>query len=126
MALTAHGHALKALWHGNEAHRQDERLGTFSSEPFRSTFDVAAETERKMESTLSSAAHHAAAAADHEQAVKHLAQLAEFQSGNDHVEAAQEADIAHGYARHAIFHGDEAAMHYVEHYGKSGPTAELL
>jgi hypothetical protein len=33
--------------------------------------------------------------------------------------------MAHRHAHHSVFHGDEAAMHHVEHYGKSHPTAEI-
>jgi hypothetical protein len=39
--------------------------------------------------------------------------------------AAREVEIAHGHTQRSVFHGDEAAKHHVEHFGKSGPTAEI-
>lgn len=116
MALAAHGHALKAIWHGNEAQQRHEDFGVPAPESPQSASD----------DNLNVAEHHAAATADHEQAAQHHSQAAEHFEKNDYTKAAYEANIAHGYARHSLFHGDEAAKHHVEHYGKAGPTAEIL
>ena len=56
--------------------------------------------------------------AHHGEAAKHF-------DKRDYAPAAHAAHIAHGHARRSAFHGDEAATHYIEHYGKSGPTAEI-
>jgi hypothetical protein len=126
MALAAYGHALKAIWHENEAHEVHETYRAFSPEPLESYSGRTDEIGGPAETVFSSAAHHAAAANDHEQAAQHQNLAAEYFNGNDQEKAEYEANIAHGYARRAIFHGDEAAKHHVEHYGKSGPTAEIL
>lgn len=116
MALTAQGHALKAIWHGNEAQPRHDDFGVPTPEPANSV----------RETSLNIAEHHTAAADDHEQASRHYRLAADFYGTNDDTKADYEANIAHGYARHALFHGDEAAKHHVEHYGKSGPSAEIL
>jgi hypothetical protein len=37
-----------------------------------------------------------------------------------------ETNTAHGYTRHAVFHRDEDVRHYIEHYGRTRPTAKIL
>ncbi len=125
LALTAHGHALKAFWHGNEAQKRYQDLGISSPEPPKRIFDNVVDAARTLEAKLSVAQDHTAAADDHDEAARHEQKAALHNDANDRVKAAYEGSIAHVYARHAIFHGDEAAMHHVEHYGRAGPTAEI-
>jgi hypothetical protein len=76
--------------------------------------------------TLGDGGHHAAAAEHSEKAAYHHEQAAKLYEGKDYSSAAQEAEIAMGHAQSSVFHGDEAAKHHVEHYGKAGPTAEIV
>jgi hypothetical protein len=98
-ALLAHGHGLRAIERGYEA--------------------------SAYYATLNVSEHHAAAADHHEQAARHHGQAAKHRDEKDFALAAHEAQIAHGHAQHSVFHDNEAAKHHVEHYGKSGPTAEI-
>ncbi len=117
MALAAHGHALKATWHGIETQRHYEELvGAPPASPgsaFGNTVRVTGTTDIK----LNGAEHHAAAADDHDKAAQHHRQAAEHFVGNDYAKAAQEAQIANGYAEQSIFHDDEAAEYHVEYCG---------
>jgi hypothetical protein len=127
--LVAHGHALQALDHGNEAGKYfAEHDGTVLPKYSESVPRFPAkslETAGTVQTNLSGAEHHAAAADHHEQAARHHGQASKHCDAKDYVLAAHEALIAHGHAQHSVFHGDEAAKHHVEHYGKSGPTAEI-
>jgi hypothetical protein len=97
-ALVAHAHGLRAIERGNQA--------------------------SAYYATLSVAEHHAAAADHHEQAARHHAQAAKHREDADYVLAAHEARIASSHAQHSVFHDNEAAKHHVEHFGKSGSSAE--
>jgi len=125
-ALIAHGHALRAIDHGNQAGKyyagQDGSLLQKYPEPVPLAPAKAVEAA---ETDLSGSQHHAAAADEHEQAAEHHAQAAKRLDEKDYELAAHEAQMAHRHAHYSIFHDDEAAMHHVEHYGKSGQSAEI-
>ncbi len=114
-ALVAHGHALRAIDHGNAATRDESGRGA----PPASFLD-ARKTPRD------GALYHAAAAEHHQQAEIHHGKAATHAAANDLSQEAEESLQAHHHAHEAMFYGDEAARHHVEHYGRAGPTAELL
>ena len=129
-ALVAHGHALHAIGRGNDAaqyyagHDSTALPGDQGSVvrfPPKSV-DASGATQ----AALSGAGHHAAAADHHEQAEQHHTKASRHLQEKNEEEAAHEAQIAHRHAHLAVFHSDEAAMHHVEHYGASGPTAEIV
>jgi hypothetical protein len=128
-ALLAHGHGLRALNYADEArvyyaaHDLDEL--PMPSQPTQRVVAGSLEVVGAPASVLSSAAHHAAAATHHEKAAHHHQEAARLYDDNEHARAAHEAQMAHRHAHYAIFHDDEAAMHHVEHYGKSGQSAEI-
>jgi hypothetical protein len=126
-ALIAHGHGLRAIDQGNAAGKyyagQDGGLLGKYPEPIPLSPGKALET---MDIKLSGSEHHAAAADDHEHAAQHHLQAAKHLDEKDYELAAHEAQIAHRRAHFSIFHDDEAAMHHVEHYGKSGQSAEIV
>jgi hypothetical protein len=128
-ALVAHGHALQAIDRGNDASKyyagHDGNALPNNPEPVPRFSAKTFETAGTTETNLSGAEHHAAAADHHEQAARHHGQASKHCDGKDYALAAHEAQIAHGHAQHSVFHGNEAAKHHVEHYGKAGPTAEL-
>jgi hypothetical protein len=127
-ALVAHGHAMQAIMYGNEARKfYAEHNGPHSlkfPDPVPRCAEKSLEGQEAMNDP-SSADHHTAAAGHHEQATKLHRQAAKHCEADDDASAVQEAHVAHGHAQASVFHGDEAAKHHVEHYGKSGPTAEL-
>ncbi len=129
-ALAAHGHGLHAIDHGDEARKYyAERNGnalTKHSEPAPHSAEKPGETARTTELNLSGMEHHAAAADHHEKAAQHHGLASKRFEGGDYALAAHEAQIAHDHAQRSVFHGNEAAKHHVEHYGRSGPTAEIL
>jgi hypothetical protein len=124
-ALVAHGHSLHAIEHGGEARKYYAERAANAPSKYPET--VPRSPARSLESAtdFSSAEHHAAAADHHEQAARHHVLASKHCEEEDYELAAQEAQIAHGHAQHSVFHGNEAAKHHVEHYGKSGPTAEI-
>lgn len=85
----------------------------------------AADEAGSLGGTFSGFQHHAAAADHHEQATGHHRAAAEHCAAMEYVLAAHEAQRAHDHAQLAVFHGDEAAKHHVEHYGRAAPTAEI-
>ena len=128
-ALIAHGHALLGLKYGDEAwaHYAGHHLSDLPkpSDPGPS---VAVRSLGVVETTpgeISGAAHHAAAATHHEQAAHHHQEAAKLCGEKDDARAPHEAQMAHRHAHYSFFHDDEAAMHHVEHYGKSGQSAEI-
>jgi hypothetical protein len=121
-ALIAHGHSLHAIDSSNEAgkyYAQHDGTAKYPEPIARFTGKALVETK------LSGADHHAAAADHHEQAARHHDLACKHCDARDYGLAAHEAQVAHGHAQHSVFHGNEAAKHHVEHYGKSGPTAEI-
>jgi hypothetical protein len=128
-ALVAHGHGLRAIDYGNDA-------GTYFAEHDRKALPKypeavprfplkSLEPKGTIRADLSGAEHHTAAADHHEQAARHHGQASKHYDAKEYMQAAHEMQIAQGHAQHSVFHGDEAAKHHVEHFGKSGPTAEL-
>jgi hypothetical protein len=128
-ALVAHGHALLALKYGDEARAQ--YAGHHLSELPRPSDPAPPIALRPLEIVgtpregLSNAEHHSAAATHHGQAASHHEEAARLCGEKDHARAAHEAQMAHRHAHYSLFHDDEAAMHHVEHYGKSGQSAEI-
>jgi hypothetical protein len=127
-ALVAHGHALQAVDHGNNAGTFAEHNGKALPKypeavprfPAKSL-----ELAGTNPANLSGAEHHTAAAIHHEQAVRHHGQASKDYDAKEYAEAAHEAQIAHAHAQRSVFLGDEAAKHHLEHFGKSGATAEI-
>ena len=128
-ALLAHGHALRAFDGENAAGKYyKEHAPEAALKPEQSELHFApksAEDAKAGQTMLSGAEHHAAAADHHEQAARHNAEAAQHLNENNHDLAAREAQLAHRHAHYSVFHDDEAAMHYTEHYGKSGQSAQL-
>jgi hypothetical protein len=128
-ALVAHGHAMQAIEHANHArdHYPDYDDGAFpkklTSVPQRSPLTL--QIPSIGEISLNNAQHHAAAKHHNERAAEHHAKAAKHFTENDYGLAAGEAQIAHGYAKHGVFHSNEAAKLHVEHYGRAKPTAQL-
>jgi hypothetical protein len=128
-ALVAHGHALLAIDRGTEASKyyaeHDGNTLPKYPAPVPRFPAESLETPETMQTNLSGAEHHVAAADHHEQAAQHHRLASKHCDGKDYAMAVQEAQIAHRHAQHSVFNGNEAAKHHVEHYGKSGPTAEI-
>jgi hypothetical protein len=128
-ALVAHGHALLGLKYGDEArlHYAGHHLSDLPkpSNPGPSVAIMSADVIGISPDGIGTAAHHAAAATHHEQAAHHHQEAARLCGEKDYARAAHEAQMAHRHAHYSIFHDDEAAMHHVEHYGKSGQSAEI-
>jgi hypothetical protein len=125
-AVKAHGHALRALEHGQAAStRYEEHEGSPWPGYLTRSPDKSPSTAVASPPNLSGAAHHAVAAGHHEAAERHHAQ-AGAHSGADHfIRANHETNKALDHGKHALFHGDQAAMHHMEHYG-GHPSAELV
>jgi hypothetical protein len=128
-ALLAHGHALQAIDRGNEAGRHYAEHGGSAlrkhSEAVPRSPANFVETLGPLQTDLSSAEHHNAAAYHHEQAARYHSEASGHYDRQDYAQAIRDAQVAHGHAQYSVFHGDEAAKHHVEHFGRSGPTAEL-
>jgi hypothetical protein len=128
-AQIAHAHALHALRQGDEArtHYAEHHLSdlTIPSDPGQPGVRLG-EVIGAPAMASNSAAHHAAAGLHHEQAAQHHKNAARLCNEQQYARAAHEAQMAHRHAHYSIFHDDEAAMHHVEHYGKSGQSAEIL
>jgi hypothetical protein len=127
-ALLAHGHALRAVDRAKEAGDYYAARDGRAEKPAA----VSLFLEKRLEAAgasradLSGAARHIVAAEHHEQAARHHGEASKHNDLANYALAAHDVRVAQGYAQHALFEGDEAAKHHVEHYGKSGPTAELL
>jgi len=122
-ALLARGHTLLALRHGHQASLMYAKYETKNSTLPRGFAKYEGAGMEAMKADLSIAEHHELAAAQHEAAASHHREATKHEGGEA---AAKEAEIAHRHAHQAVFHGDEAAMHHIEHYGKAGPSAELV
>ena len=125
-ALTAHGHALRALeqgkvagdWYGPQAGKKLPGAD-------RQTPSATASTTLDQPIKLSEAARHLVAADHHQAAQQHHGQAETHANAEHYVRAAHETRHALDHAKHALFHGDEAALHHMEHYG-SHPSAEIV
>lgn len=125
-ALTAHGHALRALEYGKAVStRYAEHEGSPLPSYLTRSLDKSVSTAVALPLSLSGAAHHAVAAEHHEAAEQHHARAGAHCSAEHYIRANHETNNALDHGRHALFHGDQAAMHHMEHYG-SHPTAELV
>jgi hypothetical protein len=128
-ALVAHGHGLQAIDHEHDAGTYfAERNGNVLPkypEPVPRSPARSLEAPEPIQANLSGAEHHAAAAYHHDLAARHHGQACKHHDAKEYAQAAHEVQIAHGHAQRSVFHGDEAAKHHVEHFGKSGPTAEI-
>jgi hypothetical protein len=127
-AFLARGYALHAMDHGIEAGKKYAERGhaTSPSDASLKSPPPAAVLPRSAATTsLGDGGHHAAAAEHSEKAAYHHQQASKLYEAKDYSLAAQEAAIALGHAQSSIFHGEEAAKHHAEHYGKAGPTAEI-
>jgi hypothetical protein len=128
-ALVAHGHALRALRSGNDArlHYATHHLSnvTRAADPVAPAVRAPLEIVGSAPAALSAAEHHAAAATHHEQAARHHTEAARLAGNEKDAAAGHEAQTAHRHVHYSVFHDDEAAMHHVEHYGKSGQSAEI-
>jgi hypothetical protein len=118
-ALTAHGHELRALEHGQSAsevyarHEGSPLPGYLTRSP-----DKPQSTAVAAHLSLSGAAHHVAAGQHHAQAETHC-------SAEHYIRANHETQKALGHGKHAIFHADQAALRHMEQYGHH-PAAELV
>jgi len=119
-ALVAHGHTLHAIEDGRKAQEAYAQ-----PEPAERTAATAPAAVAIVPVTPSEAEHHLAAAQHDEHAAHHHGAAARYWEGKNYALAGHEAHIAHDHALHSVFHGNEAAMHHVEHYGGAGPSAEL-
>ncbi len=126
MALLAHGHTSRALDHGRQAGQYYAgRHAAEATEPKPPAPVKSDDTATTLETRMSAAEHHAAAAANQDHAARHHREAARRLTEIEDEQAVSAARIAHRHAHFAVFHGDEAAMHHVEHYGKAHPTAEI-
>ena len=125
LALTARGHALRALEKGQAAslHYAEHESSPLPAYLTRSS-DNPPSAAVAAAISLDGAALHAVAAEHHDAAGRHHAQ-AETHRGADHyIRACHETKKALDHGKHAIFHDDAAAMYHMEHCG-SHPSAEL-
>jgi hypothetical protein len=124
-ALAAHGHALRALEHGQAASalyaaHEGSPLPNYLSRSAGESGSTAVAPPKVLtmaEHQTIAADHHDAAARHHENARKHS-------DAEHYVRANHATKEALKHTEHALFHADQAAMHYMEHYG-SHPSAEL-
>jgi hypothetical protein len=124
-ALTADGHALRALEHGQAARalyaaHEDRPVPNYlsrSAGEFGSTAVASPKVLTLAEHHTIAADHHDAAAQHHELARKHS-------DAEHYVRANHATKEALKHTEHALFHAGQAAMHHMEHYG-SHPSAEL-
>ena len=125
-AVTAHGHALRALEHGQAAsasyaEQDGSPLPGYLTRPSGSSQTTAVGSPANLDGT----AHHAVAAEHHDAAGRHHAQAGAHRSAEHYIRASHKTKKALDHGKHAIFHGDQAALHHMEHYG-SHPSAELV
>lgn len=128
-SVIAHSHALHALDRGYEASKlyatphgialpphREAGSGVLGAPDGATHISVAARD---------SGSHHEAAAELHDNAARHHTLALEHLDRRDHGQAGHDAQLAHGYAQRSIYHGDQAAKHHSEHYGKASPSAEI-
>lgn len=128
-SLIAHGHALRALDLGYAASKLHAMRQGFALPPHRESGDGVygaqdGATPISM-AARDSGAHHETAAELHDNAARHHAYAVEHLDRKDHGQAVHAAQLAHSYAQRSIYHGDEAAKHHVEHYGRASSSAEI-
>jgi hypothetical protein len=123
-ALTAHGHALRALADAQAA-RASYPQPAGGPSPFTMARSAARAAPKAVGLVMGTAAHHVVAAEHHEAARRHHAEATTHCEAGQSDKAAQETNYALEHARNAISHGDQAAMHHSEHYG-CHPSPELV
>ena len=124
-ALTAHGHAHRALEHGQAASacyasHEGSPLPNYLNRPA----DRLASTAVASPKILTGTEHHTIAADHHLAAGHHHALAGKHCDAEHYVRANHATKDALKHGKHALFHSNQAAMHHMEHYG-SHPTAEL-
>jgi len=125
-AVTAHGHALRALEHAQLASAcYAEYEGSPLPGYLARSSDKLTSKALALPISLSGSGHHAAAAGHHDAAERHHVQAGTHSGADHYVRACHETRNALDHGKHALFHGDQAAMHHMEHYG-SHPSAELV
>lgn len=125
-AMTARGHALRAMEHGQAASDEYARQEASPLPGYLSrSGDKSASTALAAPLELNGADHHGAAADHHAAARQHHEQAGAHRGADHYVRAAHETKKALDHGKHALFHDDQAAMHHMEHYG-SHPSAELV
>jgi hypothetical protein len=124
-AVTAHGHALRALEHGHAAITfYTEHEGSPLPGYLARSSDKSASTALASPINLSGTAHHSVAAEHHDAAGRHHAQAGAHCSAEHYIRANHETKSALDHGKRAIFHGDQAAMHHMEQCG-SNPSTEI-
>jgi hypothetical protein len=124
-ALTAHGHALRALEHGQAARalyaaQEGSPLPKYLSRSAGESETTAVASAK----VLTVAEHHSIAADHHDAAAQHHETARKHGDAEYYVRANHATKEARVHSEHALFHADQAAMHHMEHYG-SHPSAEL-
>jgi hypothetical protein len=124
-ALTARGHALRAMEHGQSASAQyAEHEGSPLPAYLTRASDHPASTAVSAPIQLDGAALHAVAAEHHEAAVRHHGQAETHLAAEHYIRAYHETKKALDPGKHGIFHDEAAAMYHMEHCGVH-PSAEL-
>lgn len=125
-ALTAHGHALRALELGQAAR---ECYAAHEGSPLpgylHRASDKSVSTAVASPISLNGAACHQIAADHHDAAERHHERARKHCDAEHFVRAAHETKNALDHGKHALFHGDQAALRHMEHYG-SHASAELV
>lgn len=65
--------------------------------------------------------HYLAAADHHDLAARRHRDASKYDAERNHAHAAHQAVIAHGHARLAAHHANEATKYHVEHHGDDQP-----
>jgi hypothetical protein len=114
-ALTAHGHALRAMAHGQAAR---ESYAAQEGSPLPSYLTRAPAQPASMAvaapAILDGPAHHAVAATHHEAARLHHKQAGTHAAAEHYVRAYHETKYALSHGTHGIFHADQAALHQLD------------
>jgi hypothetical protein len=115
-ALSAHGHALRASAQGQAARElYAAQEGSPLPRYLTRASDQPVSTALSAPAMLDGPAHHAAAAAHHEAARRHHAQAGTHADAEHFVRAYHETKYALSHGAHGLFHGDQAALYYLEH-----------
>ena len=126
MKIMARGHATRALFHQNGAQIPQENLHIVPPDSLKTSFDNVLRKPGVTKGGFNIVTYQAIAVLEHKFLTKSQTRSPAALNRENYLKAAYKANIAHRYARHAVFQGDEADRHHIEHYGKTGPTAEIL
>jgi hypothetical protein len=125
-ALTAHGHALRALEIGRAAQAlYTEAAGKSLPGYLSRAADHPTSTAVTAPIDVSGTERHVIAAGHHDAAVRHHEHAGQHHDAEHYVRAAHETKGALDHGHHALFHAEQAAMYHMEHCG-SHPSAELV